>query len=53
MEIERKFLIPRLPENLASYPEQMLEQAYLCTVLWFGYGAATILIFSLTNPKDL
>ena len=31
MEIERKFLIPRLPENLASYPSRLLEQAYLCT----------------------
>ena len=31
MEIERKFLIPRLPENLTSYPSRLLEQAYLCT----------------------
>lgn len=31
MEIERKFLIDRLPEDLNSYPFQLLEQAYLCT----------------------
>ncbi len=31
MEIERKFLIPRLPENLSSFPCRTLEQAYLCT----------------------
>ena len=33
MEIERKYLIDRdlLPENLASYPHSLIEQAYLCT----------------------
>ncbi len=31
MEIERKFLIPALPDNLDSFPFQTLEQAYLCT----------------------
>lgn len=31
MEIERKFLIHRLPDNLNAYPFQLLEQAYLCT----------------------
>ena len=31
MEIERKFLIQRLPEHLDAYPFQLLEQAYLCT----------------------
>lgn len=31
MEIERKFLIRTLPENLETYPHQTLEQAYLCT----------------------
>ena len=31
MEIERKFLVPVLPENLASCPCHLLEQAYLCT----------------------
>ena len=31
MEIERKFLIPPLPENLDQYPFHLLEQAYLCT----------------------
>ena len=31
MEIERKFLIDRLPENLEEYPHKELEQAYLCT----------------------
>lgn len=30
MEIERKFLIDSLPENLAEYPSWLLEQAYLC-----------------------
>lgn len=31
MEIERKFLIRRLPENYESFPHQELEQGYLCT----------------------
>jgi len=31
MEIERKFLIKQLPDNLTDYPFQTLEQAYLCT----------------------
>ena len=31
MEIERKFLIDRLPENLEEYPHKELEQGYLCT----------------------
>lgn len=31
MEIERKFLIKELPENLEAYPNETLEQAYLCT----------------------
>ena len=31
MEIERKYLVSHLPEDLASYPHRTLEQAYLCT----------------------
>lgn len=31
MEIERKFTIKELPENLDSYPHVTIEQAYLCT----------------------
>ncbi len=31
MEIERKFLIKKLPANLGSYPFHIIEQAYLCT----------------------
>lgn len=31
MEIERKFLIQKLPENLDSFSFHTLEQAYLCT----------------------
>lgn len=31
MEIERKFLIKKLPENLESYPKRIIEQAYLNT----------------------
>lgn len=30
MEIERKFLVSSLPENLYEYPVWFLEQAYLC-----------------------
>ncbi|MGN0205066.1 MAG: CYTH domain-containing protein [Coprococcus sp.] len=29
MEIERKFLIKQLPEQLESYPSHLIEQAYL------------------------
>lgn len=31
MEIERKYLLPHLPDNLMSYPKNKIEQAYLCT----------------------
>ena len=31
MEIERKFLIAALPEDLTRYPRQEIEQGYLCT----------------------
>ena len=31
MEIERKFLIDKLPENIEQYPFHKIEQAYLCT----------------------
>lgn len=30
-EIERKYLIRTLPDNLASYPYHEIEQGYLCT----------------------
>ncbi len=30
MEIERKFLVPDLPENLSRYSSHEIEQAYLC-----------------------
>lgn len=31
MEIERKYLVDTLPEELAKYPSHLIEQAYLCT----------------------
>ncbi len=31
VEIERKFLIDKLPENLTDYECRKIEQAYLCT----------------------
>ncbi|MBQ8704385.1 MAG: CYTH domain-containing protein [Bacteroidales bacterium] len=31
MEIERKYLVDRLPENLDQYPHTEIEQGYLCT----------------------
>lgn len=31
MEIERKFLVKQLPENLEQYPCLQIEQGYLCT----------------------
>lgn len=31
MEIERKFLIEKLPDDLSSYRCLLIEQAYLCT----------------------
>jgi CYTH domain-containing protein len=30
MEIERKYLIYKLPENLSNYPQKRIEQGYLC-----------------------
>ena len=31
MEIERKYLVKNLPEQLDSYPHKRIEQGYLCT----------------------
>ncbi len=31
MEIERKFLVERLPDDLSEHPGRTIEQAYLCT----------------------
>ena len=31
MEIERKFLVTAIPEDLPRYPSRRIEQAYLCT----------------------
>ncbi len=31
MEIERKYLIHTLPENIEQYPVRLIEQGYLCT----------------------
>lgn len=31
MEIERKFLIPSLPDDLSTYEHHHIEQGYLCT----------------------
>ena len=31
MEIERKFLVTAIPEDLTRYPRRRVEQAYLCT----------------------
>ena len=31
MEIERKFLVSSVPENLLSYPCRIIEPGYLCT----------------------
>lgn len=31
MEIEKKYLIRRLPDNLENYPRREIQQAYLCT----------------------
>lgn len=31
MEIERKFLVKTLPENLESYEQKRISQGYLCT----------------------
>ena len=33
MEIERKYLLDQLPENLTSYPCKKIEQGYLSTAL--------------------
>lgn len=30
MEIERKYLVEKVPENLEQYPSAMLEQGYIC-----------------------
>lgn len=30
MEIERKFLVRRIPDRLSAYPHEKIEQGYLC-----------------------
>ncbi len=32
MEIEKKFLVKSIPDNLDSYKLRIIEQGYLCTV---------------------
>lgn len=31
MEIERKYLIPKIPADIDSFPHRRIEQGYLCT----------------------
>lgn len=31
MEIERKYLVRSLPDNIDSYPHDLISQAYICT----------------------
>ena len=31
MEIERKYLVKKIPENIEKYTHKELEQGYLCT----------------------
>ncbi|WZL81780.1 CYTH domain-containing protein [Vallitaleaceae bacterium 9-2] len=31
MEIEKKYLIPKLPDNLATYPHRQIKQGYIST----------------------
>lgn len=31
MEIEKKYLVPVLPDNLVNYPQKQIAQGYLCT----------------------
>ena len=31
MEIERKYLVAQIPENLSDFPSHQIEQGYLCT----------------------
>lgn len=52
-EIERKYLVKQVPENLASYPFHEIEQGYLCTEPVVGSAVRTRNTISLTNPKDL
>ena len=33
MEIERKFLISKLPEDLNAYPYHQIEQGYLSSLI--------------------
>ena len=47
MEIERKFLIKKLPADLDSYPHTTLEQGYLCT----NPGVAATMFESLFNSN--
>lgn len=44
MEIERKFVPVKLPDNLESYPHTRIEQGYLCTALSCACEETVILI---------
>ena len=38
MEIERKFLFHKLPDQLNTYPHYGIEQAYVTTIRLSGYA---------------
>lgn len=66
MEIERKFLVKTLPENLEQYSCRLIEQAYLCTspvvrirrqdeeyiLTWKGKGMMTREEYNLPLTKE-
>ena len=37
MEIERKYLVPILPDNLEEYPCRVIEQGYLNTAVSYTH----------------
>ena len=34
MEIERKFKVIKLPDNIEKYEKTEIEQGYLCIIYW-------------------
>ena len=49
MEIERKFTLKSLPDNLESYPSHHIEQVYLNIILWSEPENRMMNIISLTK----
>ena len=52
MEIERKFTLKSLPDNLERYPRLRIEQAYLSTNPVVRVRGSLTLLFNIISQKS-